>query len=272
MPEFNALDTRFFYDTLGTLPDSPPPFSGENAHLPLIIWAHGWGQNRNAFLKIVEPFKERARHILLDLPGFGQSPPPPDNWGTEDYARAVALWLKKNNAPPIIWVGHSFGCRVGIRLAALYPERIANLCLIAGAGLKRKRPLHKKIYFFLRIRLFKLLKHLLPAGNLKDRVMAYFGSADYKNAGAMKTIFIRTVNEDLSTIAPQVKCPVTLIYGENDTETPPEFGQRYARLMPDAKFVVLNGQDHYSVLSEGRHPVVKILDQLITKQTQAISA
>lgn len=272
MPEFNAKDSKFFYDTLGTLPSPLPPFSNENAHLPLVIWAHGWGQSHKAFLKVAEPLKDRTRHILLDLPGFGQSPPPPENWGTEEYARAIAQWLEEINAPSVIWVGHSFGCRIGIRLAALYPERIKSLCLIAGAGLKRNRPTHKKIYFFLRIRLFKILKHLLPAGKLKDRVMAYFGSADYKTAGAMKTVFIRTVNEDLGTIAPLIKCPVTLIYGKNDTETPPEFGQRYARLIPDSKFVVLDGQDHYSVLSEGRHPVVKILDELITKQTQVIAA
>lgn len=230
---------------------------------PLVVWAHGWGQTHQAFASVMQPFLAQADHISLDFPGFGRSPPPPEHWGTEDYAEAVAKWLKDNNTQPVIWVGHSFGCRVGLRLAAHYPDRIKALCLIAGAGLKRKRPLHKKIYFYLRIKLFKLLKKFVPAGDFKDKLMSKFGSADYKNAGVMRSVFIRTVNEDQTETAKKITCPVTLIYGKNDTETPPEFGERFSRLIPGAELFLLDGQDHYSVLQGGRHQVIKILDKII---------
>lgn len=229
---------------------------------PVIVWAHGWGQNHAAFLPLADALRKSAGHILIDLPGFGESPPPPGHWGTEDYADAIADWMKEQNFPPVIWVGHSFGCRVGIRLAAKYPERVKGLCLIAAAGLKRERPSFKRLYFYLRIKLFKLLKAFLPQGTTREKILSKFGSADYKNAGPMRSIFIRTVNEDLSETATRVRCPVRLVFGTMDTETPPEFGTRYQRLMPDASLLLLEGLDHYSVLTAGRHQAAKVVSDL----------
>ncbi len=230
---------------------------------PVIVWAHGWGQNHAAFLPMMETLRKTATHILLDFPGFGESPPPPEHWGTEEYADAVAAWLKDQGFPPVIWVGHSFGCRVGIRLASKYPERVKALCLIAAAGLKRKRPPLQRLYFYLRIKLFKALKVFLPQGEMREKVLSKFGSADYKKAGPMRAIFIRTVNEDLSENARAVRCPVRLVFGANDTETPPEFGTRYQALMPDAQLLILDGLDHYSVLTNGRHQAVKVVSDLL---------
>ncbi len=234
---------------------------------PIVIWAHGWGQSGAGFKKLVEPLKNRAHHIVLDLPGFGAAPPPSEDWGTKDYATAIAQWIIDNNMPPVLWVGHSFGCRVGVQIAARFPKHIQSMCLISGAGLKRRRPIHKKIYFFLRIRLYKALKKLVPNSALKDKIMAKFGSADYKSAGPMRKIFVRVVNEDLSPQAQDIECPVTLIYGQNDTETPPEFGERFSNMITDSKLHLLDEQDHYSVLQDGRHPVIKIVSDWIKDNT-----
>ena len=251
----------FAYQSVGHDFMASPSADGK----PLIVWAHGWGQSHTAFLPLIPPFESQANHIALDFPGFGAAPPPPTAWTTADYADAFAALMKERNLPPVFWIGHSFGCRVGIQLAARHPERIAALCLIAGAGLKRKRSTAQKIYFQGRIKLFKLLKKFIPEGDFKQKLIGKFGSADYKNAGPMRGVFINAVNEDLSDTARNIKCPVTLIYGQNDTETPAEFGQRYKTFMPQADLFILAGQDHYSVLSTGRHQVVKIIADMMKK-------
>lgn len=254
MQNFESHNARIFFRSFGDITDTTKP---------LLVWAHGWGQNHASFLPIIQSLSTHANHITLDLPGFGQSPPPPENWGTEEYADAIVDWLVQDIKRPVIWVGHSFGCRVGIRLCAKHPDLISHLCLIAGAGLKRKRPAHKKLYFYLRIRLFKALKKFVPEGDFKAKLMAKFGSADYKNAGPMRAVFIRTVNEDLTETAKGITCPTTLIYGQNDTETPPEFGTRYNALIPKSTLHILNDQDHYTPLSSGRHQVIKLIATII---------
>lgn len=234
---------------------------------PCVLWAHGWGQSHSAFLPLITPLEGRAHHVALDFPGFGASPPPDAPVGTADIADALAAHLKSVNAPPVLWVGHSFGCRIGLQMAARHPECIAGLCLIAAAGLKRKRPLLQKLYFKGRIALFKSLKKFVPEGDFKGKLLQKFGSADYQKSGPMRAIFVRVVNEDLTDIAKTITCPVTLVFGQNDTETPPEFGVRYNALIPRSTLYILNNQDHYSVLSTGRHPVIKIISDLIKAET-----
>ena len=46
--------------------------------------------------------------------------------------------------------------------------------------------------------------------------------ADYLAAAELRSIFIKTVNEDLTESARSTSCPVLLVYGLDDTETPPE--------------------------------------------------
>lgn len=224
-----------------------------------VFWGHGWGQSHQSFLALCEPLKAMARHVLLDFSGFGESPPPPADWDTADYADHIAALIRAQTDEKVIWVGHSFGCRVGIQLAARHPDVVAGLFLIAGAGLKRKRPVLQALYFKARIAVYKILKRLIPFGLPEDWLRRKFGSADYNSAGAMKNIFIKVVNEDLSDVAREISCPVHLVYGENDTETPPEIGRRFATLIPNAELVVLKDQDHYSVLAAGRHQVTRHL-------------
>lgn len=230
---------------------------------PLLVWGHGWGQDHRAFLPLLSGVEKAGRHIVLDFPGFGKSPAPPENWGTADYADAIALWLKEQNAEKIIWIGHSFGGRVGVQLAARHPELVSGLFLIAAAGLKRKRPLFKRIYLQGRILTFKFLKNFAPAALEDDRLMKKFGSRDYKTAGPLRKLFVRVVNEDLTGEAQKISCPVKLVYGGRDGETPPEIGQRLQKLVKNSELVVLNDEDHYTLLDGGHHQVAAFLSRFI---------
>lgn len=235
---------------------------------PLVVWGHGWGQSHSAFLDLCAPLENSAKHIIVDFPAFGQSPMPPEVWGTREYADHMAAFIRAQSDKPVIWVGHSFGCRVGLQLAAHYPELIKGLFLIAGAGIPKQLPLHKSVYFKLRIALYKSLKKLIPFGLPEEWLISKFGSADYKNADPiLRQILVRVVNEDLRTIAPLITCPVNFVYGENDTEAPPKIGQALSGLIPTSKLSLLKGQDHYSVLGTGRHQVTALLKTFIDTLT-----
>lgn len=223
----------------------------------VVFWAHGWGQDGRAFEPLAQTLGANAAHVLFDLPGFGASPPPPPTWTTADYADAVAPLVERlRNGRPAVWIGHSFGGRVGIQLAARHPGVLAGLALIAAAGLPRNRSTVDRLRLQAKVTTFKVLKRMAPllgqdVGKLREK----FGSADYRNAGPMRDVFLSAIREDLTDAARRVRVPVLLIYGANDTETPPEIGERLSRLIPSAKLSVLPGQDHYSVLGSGRHVV-----------------
>lgn len=236
---------------------------GDEKNTP-IIWAHGWGQSHKSLELLAQSIEKEGYHIMVDFPGFGKSPSPAEPWGSEDYAAAIAAFLESKNLKNIIWVGHSFGCRVGIRLAAANSSLISGLFLISAAGLPRQRSWIKKLYLKTRILIFKFLKKLIPLGISKKWLMSIFSSPDYKNAGSMRETLVKVVNEDLSDIASQITCPVMLAYGENDNETPPEMGERYNKIILSSEMVHLSNQDHYSVLADGRHQVTHLLKKFIT--------
>jgi len=219
-----------------------------------LVWGHGWGQSASALIPLAETLKPFGYSSVIDFPGFGKSPNPPVTWGTAEYADSVAEWLS-GLSQPVVWIGHSFGGRVGLQLAARHPHFVAGMVLIAAAGLQRRRSFGERWRLTLRRTAFKTARRFTREGPQLDALRKKFGSSDYQSAGALRPVFVRVVSEDLTDVARAVRCPTLLIYGAADTETPPEMGQRLKALIPQSELTVLDGFNHLSVLSEGRHQV-----------------
>ena len=64
---------------------------GKNGH-PLIM-LHGWGQNLQSLQPMGELLATRSQVHILDLPGFGKSSPPPEDWDTAQYADRIYQYL-----------------------------------------------------------------------------------------------------------------------------------------------------------------------------------
>lgn len=236
MPVFESNQQKMAYTQFG---------SGDT----VFLWAHGWGHNRMAMEAIARSLPHLGTHILIDFPGFGESPLPATDWTITDYAQYLQHFLNTIKAKKIIWVGHSFGCRVGIKLAALYPDRLHQLILIAAPGLPRTRPLYQTVYYFLRVRLFKGLKMFLWKDIWKEALRQKFSSPDFNNAGPLRPIFLNAIREVLADDAKKIHCPTLLICGSEDSETPPDMSVRYKNLIPNAALLILDNFNHTSILS-----------------------
>ena len=228
-----------------------------------LVWAHGWGHSHQSLAPLAAALRPRADSWLLDLPGFGTSPLPPGDWGTEDYADAMAAWLAKLPPTPRVWIGHSFGCRVGVQLAARHPAAVRALFLIAAAGLPPHRSPLTRLKRLPRRLAFRALRAMTPEGPARDRLRERFGSSDYRNAGAMRPVLVKAVNEDLSEAARRIRVPVVLVHGDQDSESPPEIARRFHALIPDSRLHLLRGFDHLSIISDGRHQVAHLIGELL---------
>lgn len=254
LDHFTARGARHAYASLGLPLDDAP------AH---VIWAHGWGRTHADFLGLAGSLERRAHHTLLDFPGFGESPRPADDWSTAEYAEALAAWLAGLPRRKTIYVGHSFGGRVGLRLAARHPELIDGMVLAGAAGLKPQRSLWRRAQIFWRVRAFKTLKLLERLGVDVSRRKARYGSADYRNAGAMRPIFVKVASEDQTEAAKTVRCPVALYYGSLDTEAAPDIGERLSKLIPNARLRIIPGLDHFTILTDGAPQIVHAVDSML---------
>jgi len=233
-----------------------------------IAWLPGWGQTAESLAPLARLLAARARNLVFDLPGFGQTPPLAEGAGSADYADKLVAELGEKPPERLrLLAGHSFGARVAIQAAARHPEQVDGLILISAAGLKRRR----SALWRAKAAGLKLLGRLAGLSDrwlgtrIKPRFAARFGSEDYRRAGALRATLISVVNEDLAEIASSVRMPVLLLYGAEDDATPPEFGRRFAELFPDGELQVLEGFGHLDILGPGAYQCQNLIERFLAR-------
>lgn len=204
-----------------------------------VLALHGWGRTGDDFADVVAGTDALAVH----LPGFGRTAPPPEAWGSVEYADHLAEALAGTG--PYVVVGHSFGGRVAVRLAARHPGLVSALVL-TGVPLVRATPPPRPR---LALRVAKRLRaaHLLPE-SVVERLRRRGGSADYNAAqGVMRGVLVRVVGEDyrddLARLAER-GLPVRMVWGELDDAAPLAGARLAAELLPQVTLEVVPGAGH----------------------------
>ncbi len=222
----------------------------------LIVLLHGWGSNIKLFANLIDLLSKKYKVVAMDMPGFGESQEPPSAWCVDDYADFVIEFLKAYNTDKVMLLGHSFGGRVIIKLNSRenLPFEISKVILVDSAGIlppkTNKKSFRTRWYKFCRTILStKIMQKIAPEALEKLRVK--YGSADYVAASPlMRQVLVKTVNEDLEPLLPNIKCPTLLVWGVNDTATPLSDGEKMEKLIPDAGLVKLENAGHYSFLEQ----------------------
>lgn len=215
---------------------------------PEVLVLHGWGASIEAVASIVRALEPVCAVHAVDLPGFGQSGPPPGPWGVEEYSEWTRALLGVLDLDRVSIVGHSHGGRVAIHLAARHPDRLDKLVLVDAAGIRAPRTFR----WYRRVAMAKLTKHVLnrlgPRGRaLGGRLVGRTASGDYSaTAEALRPTFNRLVSADLTPLLPEIRASTLLIWGEQDEDTPLRDGETMQRLIPDAGLVVFEGAGHFA--------------------------
>ena len=194
---------------------------------PTVLALHGWGRRG----KDLAASLEGLNAIAPDLPGFGVSPAPLEVMGAEDYARFIEPLLDEFPDPPLV-VGHSFGGRVAVCLAARNPDRVGSLILV-GVPLLRVAPPPRPSLTY---RFIKAAAGWgLISGDRLERERQRRGSADYRAAtGVMRQILVKVIGEHYEKQLQALRSPVLLLWGANDEEVPKTVAELAADIIADA--------------------------------------
>jgi len=192
-----------------------------------VLALHGWARRGSDFVRSLDGFS----FVAPDLPGFGATPAPASAIGAAGYARAIEPVLSEL-PEQVVLVGHSFGGRVAVHLAATHPDRFKGL-ILTGVPLIRREPTTKPSVVFRMARWAGRLG-LIPAPTM-DRLRRRYGSADYRAAeGVMRQILVNAVNESYEDQLAKLHLPVNLLWGADDTEVPVAVAKRAAALLSAA--------------------------------------
>ncbi|MEU2550284.1 alpha/beta hydrolase [Streptomyces sp. NPDC013313] len=110
---------------------SRPP---ARAGLPPAFFVHGLGGSSQNWSALMAELDGDVDGEAVDLPGFGDSPPPDDgDYSITGHARAVIRCLDAAGRGPVHLFGNSLGGAVATRVAAVRPDLVRTLTLVSPA-------------------------------------------------------------------------------------------------------------------------------------------
>ncbi|WP_166391836.1 alpha/beta fold hydrolase [Nocardioides ochotonae] len=209
-----------------------------------VVALHGWGRSRADWSATLGGYDALA----LDLPGFGATPAPETGWDTAAYADWTAEIIGDLDRP--VLVGHSFGGRVAVQLAATRPDLVRGLVLTGVPLLRPERTGGSGSGPKLGYRVVRALHRRGLVGDARmEALRQKHGSADYRAAqGVMREVLVKAVNEEYADQLAAVRehgVPVAMVWGEHDTAATVEMARRAQALLgAQATLDVVPGSAH----------------------------
>lgn len=199
---------------------------------PSLLFLSGSSGAASFWLPIGELLPVPWRKRYLDWPGMGSVLPSPKIASYDDLADLVLDRLEE----PTALVAQSMGGVVAARVAVRRPDRISHLVLtVTSGGIDR------------------------TAFDLVD------WRPDYRKAYPHAPDWIFEHNRDLSAELRRLRMPVLLVWATRDPISPVGIGRHLAGLIPHARLVEIDSDDHWVVR---QHPaqVAGEIERLITAQ------
>lgn len=214
-----------------------------------VIILHGWNLSGSWFEPLARILRHKGYRVFApDLPGFGNEPSPKEPWHVSDYADFLKGFLEKHDVHTPILIAHSFGGRVALQFAMMYPD-VAKKLVITGTPGYSPVP-QKKMNFFLMLAKIGGVLFLLPGLHLladfARKVLYRLAGARefYRAEGEMRQTFKNVVTDDLVTAMRSVRVPCLLVWGETDTIVPVAVAQKMSETIPNSKLVIIPAIGH----------------------------
>ena len=239
------------------MPGPPAIAFDEMGEGPPVVFLHGVGGNRTNWHPQLPVFAARFRAVAWDSRGYGDSDDYDGPLDFREFAHDLARLLDHLGVVRAHIVGNSMGGRIAQDFYEAYPLRVATLVLYdTFSGHEPGRsPAERKDY--LEIRKKPLLEGKLPADIAplvaRNVVSPNCMPAAYEMmvrsiAALHRDSYLKTldamINYPRKTELEKIDVPVLLLYGADDTLTPPAFGRAMAARIRHAEFVEVSGAGH----------------------------
>lgn len=255
----------------------PPAREG----LPPALYVHGLGGSSQNWSSLMERLDGVVAGEAVDLPGFGDSPPPDDgDYSITGHARAVIRYLDATGRGPVHLFGNSLGGAVATRVSAVRPDLVRTLTLVSPAlpELRVQRTalptgllgvpgvatlftrLTREWTAEQRVRGVLALCYGDPGrvtpeafGHAVDELerrlqLPYFWDAMARSARGLVNAYTLGGQHGLWRQAERVLAPTLLIYGGRDQLVGYRMAQRAARAFRDSRLLSLPDAGHVAMM------------------------
>jgi len=240
---------------------------------PAVLFVHGTGSWSGAWRASMELAAGRGwQAIAIDLPPFGYS----DLSVSRDYskaaqARRIVGVLDALGIADAVFVGHSFGAAPLMEAVLNHSQRVRGVVLVdAALGLQRERTaadtLPQKLLGVRWISEPLSAAYLTNPAFTQRLLQAFISRKDRATTDWVslyrRPLYLQGTYEGVAAWLPQLLAgrgtaksddlaayaalavPVTLIWGETDTITPPAQAVHLGQLIPGSRLIIIPGVGH----------------------------
>lgn len=209
---------------------------------PKLYIIHGWTYTTAPWEKTITSLKKLGLNVeMLNVPGLTASSS--KVWTIDDYVR----WADRHLPDGATVLGHSNGGRILMNLCLAKPEKIGHLILLDSAGVyevSSKRDLARSVS-----KKFSFLKNIPGIAKIWHKLT---GASDYAKAPAnMKKTLTNMLDSDKKLDISKIKVPTSILWGENDTVTPPRQAEIIHHKIAGSDLEIFPGWTHAPYIS---HP------------------
>ncbi len=97
-----------------------------------LVFVHCWAGNLGFWREQLPALADKARLVLLDLPGHGESDKPHTAYTMDFFAGAVLAVMRDARVEKATLIGHSMGVPIICRVYSQEPQRVAALVAVDG--------------------------------------------------------------------------------------------------------------------------------------------
>jgi pimeloyl-ACP methyl ester carboxylesterase len=226
---------------------------------PAIILLHGFGASLHTWDAWVKSLEADYRVVRFDLPGFGLTgPDPTGNYSDSRSVETLRALMDRLTIGRAVLIGNSMGGRIAWTFAAIHPERVAKLVLMAPDGFASPGMAYgiaPSVPWMMRVLPYTLpiplLRAMLAQAYADKSVMTDDRVTGYRDMmlapGVRRAILARlpqTVLVKPEPLLRQIEAPTLLLWGEKDGMVPFTNAADYLHALRDARLVALPDVGH----------------------------
>jgi pimeloyl-ACP methyl ester carboxylesterase len=245
----------------------------------VVLWFHGFGQNHQAFDKIVEPDSQEFTHYSFDLFFHGNSVWIGDTPIRKNiWKELFQLFLNETEVNQFKVVAFSIGCRFALTTSEQYHNRVENLILLAPDGIQFRfwyalatyPALSRKLFHHIVTKpfLWNRLLSFLEVTRLIDRKLLRFAQRQMDNQQKREQVYHSWINfrhlksnaAGLLQLADAHKIAITLMAGTRDKIVPTRLVQKLKDQVPQLSYQVLDA-NHNELIGMSGEQIFKLLQK-----------
>jgi 2-hydroxy-6-oxonona-2,4-dienedioate hydrolase len=218
---------------------------------PIII-LHGLMGGLSNFEQVTDYFSNRGYKIIIpELPIYSMSL---IKTNVKSFVKYLDQFIEFKNLKEVILLGNSLGGHIGLLYTKLYPEKVKGLVITGSSGLYENAmgagyP-KRGSYEFIKKKSQDVFYD--PAVATKEIVDEVYATVNDRNK-LIKTLAIAksAIRHNMAKDLPHMLTPTCIIWGKNDSVTPPNVAEEFHELLPDSNLFWIDKCGHAPMME---HP------------------